>query len=54
MGRIISLAWVVVGVFVAHGHGYLNIDTLPHALSAVAAIALWPLLFFGVDLRFGN
>ena len=54
MRSIFSLVYVVVGFFVAQGHGYLVFDTLPHALSAGAAILLWPLLFLGVNLRFGS
>ena len=47
------MAYVVVGGFVANTHGYLMFGTLMHSLSAVLAIALWPLLFFGVNLQFG-
>ncbi|MEX2587409.1 MAG: hypothetical protein WD602_05370 [Actinomycetota bacterium] len=53
MRSIVSLVYVVVGFFVAGNHGYLIFDTLPSAISAGAAILLWPLLFFGVNLHFG-
>ncbi|MDQ4149133.1 MAG: hypothetical protein M3164_03955 [Actinomycetota bacterium] len=53
MRSILALVYVVVGFFVAGAQGYLVFDTLPHALSAFAGILLWPLLFFGVDLRIG-
>jgi hypothetical protein len=54
MSGILSLVYVVVGLFVSQGHGYLMFDTLPHAVSAGAAILLWPLLFFGFNLQFGS
>ena len=53
MRSILALVYVVVGFFVASGNGYMMFDTLPRALSAFAAILLWPLIFFGVDLHFG-
>ncbi|HVL51802.1 MAG TPA: hypothetical protein VM754_09930 [Actinomycetota bacterium] len=53
MRSIFSLVYVVIGFFVAGNYGYLVFDSLLNALSAGAAIILWPLLFFGVDLRFG-
>ena len=52
MRSIFSLVYVVVGFFVASANGYVHFDTLPAALSFVAALLLWPLLFFGVDLHF--
>jgi hypothetical protein len=53
MRSVFSLVYVVVGFFVAQGQGYLAFDSLPHALSAVAAILLWPLLLLGMNLRLG-
>jgi hypothetical protein len=53
MRSIFSLVYVVVGFFVAQGQGYLLFDSLPHALSAGAAILLWPLLLLGMNLRLG-
>lgn len=54
MRSIFSLVYVVVGFFVAGNNGYLVFDSLANAISAGAAILLWPLLFFGVDLHFGG
>ena len=54
MSGIFSLVYVVVGFFVSQNHGYIMFDTLPHAVSAGAAILLWPLLFLGVNLQFGS
>lgn len=53
MKSVVALVYVVVGFFVAGSQGYLLFDTLQRAVSAGAAILLWPLLFFGVDLHFG-
>lgn len=54
MRSIFSLVYVLIGFFVAGNNGYLVFDSLASAISAGAAILLWPLLFFGVDLRFGS
>ena len=54
MRTAIALVYVLIGVFVAGQQGYLLFTTLPNALSAAAAILLWPLLFFGVNLHFGG
>lgn len=53
MRSVFSLVYVLVGFFVAQGQGYLAFDTMPHALSAFAAILLWPLLLLGMNLRLG-
>jgi hypothetical protein len=53
MRTAIALVYVVIGIFVAGQQGYLLFNTLPNTLSAAAAILLWPLLFFGVNLHFG-
>lgn len=52
MRSIFSLVYVVVGFFVASANNYAHFDTLSAALSFAAAILLWPLIFFGVDLHF--
>lgn len=52
MRSIFSLVYVVVGFFVASANGYVHFDTLPNAISFAAALLLWPLIFFGVDLHF--
>lgn len=52
MHGIISIVYLVAGVFVANSQGYLaNLTTLPHILSAVLAVVLWPLIILGVNLH---
>jgi hypothetical protein len=49
---IVSLVYVVVGVFVASSHHYFaHVTTLKPLLSAVLAVLLWPLLLLGIDLH---
>lgn len=52
MRSIFSLVYVVVGFFVASANDYVQFDTLNAAFSFLLALLLWPLIFFGVDLRF--
>ncbi|MEP6642517.1 MAG: hypothetical protein ABJB93_11505 [Gaiellales bacterium] len=50
--NLILVAYVVVGLVLAHSHHYLR--HLHHAeaiISAVLAVMLWPLLFFGLNLH---
>lgn len=50
--RLLLIAYLVVGVIVAASKDYLqNLDTARRLASAVLAIALWPLLLLGIDLR---
>lgn len=51
IGRAFGLVYVILGLIVANNHGYLAIQTLGNALSAILAILLWPLLLLGVNLR---
>ncbi len=47
-----SLIYVIIGVVVASSANYLdNASTLKPILSALLAIALWPLLLLGIDLK---
>ena len=47
-----SFIYVVIGVIMASNRGYLGIlGSISHLLSAVLAIALWPLLLLGVNLH---
>ncbi len=47
-----SVIWLIVGVLVASAHHYLaNVATLKPLISAVLAIALWPLLLLGINLH---
>ena len=49
---ILSLIYIVIGVFVASDHHYLeHLDNIDRIVSAVIAIALWPLLLFGANLH---
>ena len=49
---ILSLIYIVIGVFVASDHHYLeHLDNLDRIVSAVIAIALWPVLLFGANLH---
>jgi hypothetical protein len=50
--NLISAAWVIVGLVLAHSHHYLQ--HLHHAepiISAVLAVMLWPLLLAGMNLH---
>ena len=50
--RLLIGLYVIVGVIVASGKDYLDsIDTVEELLSAVLAVALWPLLLLGVNLH---
>lgn len=47
-----SLLYVVVGVIVASAHHYFaHVGTLKPLISALLAIALWPLLLLGINLH---
>jgi hypothetical protein len=49
---IVSLVYLVVGVVVASSHHYFeHASTLKPLLSALLAIALWPLLLLGINLH---
>jgi cytosine/uracil/thiamine/allantoin permease len=50
--RLLIGLYVVVGVVLASGKDYLDsIDTVAEFLSAVLAVAPWPLLLLGVNLH---
>lgn len=49
---LLTIIYVVIGVFVAADHKYLkNIDDLEAVISAILAILLWPLVLLDVNLR---
>jgi Mn2+/Fe2+ NRAMP family transporter len=49
--RIIPVIYLVIGVVVAIKDGYLaHLSSVGALLSALLAIALWPLLLFGVHI----
>jgi ABC-type anion transport system duplicated permease subunit len=51
-GRSVSLGmvvWIVIGLIVAANHNYLKrLDTLSRILSAILAVAVWPLVVLKV------
>jgi hypothetical protein len=49
---IVSLVYLVVGALVASSHHYFkHAGTLKPLLSALLAVALWPLLLLGINLH---
>ena len=49
---LISLVYLVVGVFVASSHHYLtHAGTLKPLASALLAVLLWPPLLLGINLH---
>ena len=49
---IVSLVYLVVGAIVASSHHYFtHAGTLKPLLSALLAVALWPLLLLGINLH---
>ena len=49
---LVGLVYLVVGVVIASSHHYFtHASTLKPILSALLAIALWPLLLVGVNLH---
>ncbi len=52
MRAIIPLIYVIIGVVVAQQHHYLaHLNSLSGIISAVLAIALWPLVLLQVNLH---
>jgi hypothetical protein len=50
--RILPMVYLVIGVLVAYQHNYLaNLTILNRILSAVLAVALWPLVLLGINLN---
>jgi hypothetical protein len=50
--RILPLAYLVIGLLVAYQHSYLtNLTTINRVVSAVLAVALWPLILLGIHLN---
>ena len=47
-----GIIYIVIGVIVAMNRGYfVDLASVPHLLSALVAVLLWPLLFLGVSLH---
>ncbi len=51
---LVSLVYLAVGLYVAKTHGYFAINDLGNLVSAVVAVALWPLVLLGIDLHIGS
>jgi hypothetical protein len=50
--RVVLIAYVVVGGFVANAHHYFaHLNSVKHIASAVLAVFLWPLVLLGINLR---
>jgi hypothetical protein len=50
--RLGTLLWLVIGVYFASSHHYLdNADTLKRIISVALAVILWPLLLLGINLH---
>jgi hypothetical protein len=47
-----TIIWLVIGALVASAHHYfMHVSTLKPIVSAVLAVALWPLLLLGINLH---
>lgn len=47
-----GILYIIIGVIMASNRGYLSgLGSIPHLLSALLAVALWPLLLLGVNLQ---
>jgi hypothetical protein len=52
MPRLVTIAYIVLGVIVASQHSYYaSLDSFSQVLSAVVATALWPLVLLGASLH---
>ena len=50
--RFISIVYIVIGVAVAASNDYFErLNTLRRVVSALLAVALWPLVLLGIDLH---
>lgn len=50
--RLIGVIYIVIGVAVAASNDYFeSLDTLRRVVSALLAVALWPLVLLGIDLH---
>jgi hypothetical protein len=49
---LLTVIYLVVGVFAAADHNYIHHGTVGQVISTLAAIVLWPLIvFFDVNLH---
>ncbi len=50
--RIGTVIWLLIGVLIAASHHYFtHAGTLKPIVSAVLAVALWPLVLLGINLH---
>jgi len=50
--RFIGVVYIVIGVAVAASNDYFErLNTLRRVVSALLAVALWPLVLLGIDLH---
>jgi Mn2+/Fe2+ NRAMP family transporter len=50
--RLLAVIYLIIGFVVASSHHYFaHLNAAKPLLSAVLAVALWPLLVFGVNLH---
>jgi hypothetical protein len=49
---LLTVVYVVIGVVVAYAEDYLeNVETTKRLISAILAVALWPLVLVGFDVK---
>lgn len=49
---ILTIIYVVIGVFVAADHNYFkNVDDIEAVISVILAVLLWPLVLLDVNLH---
>lgn len=49
-----GLVYLVLGLLVAASQNYFDhLTTVGRLVSGIVAVALWPLLLFGIDIRIG-
>jgi len=48
----LQTVYLGIGVVIAYTHAYLSISDWKTALSAVAAVVLWPLELMGINMHF--
>jgi hypothetical protein len=52
LSKLLAIAYVVIGFFVANAHHYFrHLSGFKPIVSAILAVALWPLLLVGVNLH---
>ncbi len=55
LSGVIGLVYMIIGVVVASSHGYLAsaLTSIPHLISVILAIFLWPAILLGANLHLG-